>query len=238
MSAASVASYTWGQCTYYVAQTLSWIPAGLGNAANWASNAAAKGLKVTSTPSVGSAVVWGPGQGYSSVGHVAVVTSVNPNGSFTVSEMNYQGVDKVDTRVVNTLRGVEGFIQPPNGSAPVNPALWNATLASESAPLLHNQLSHTLKQPNGSIFAIHGENCSSFADISNWSQQQGESGALGVSHTVTQWAGQPCKWITLGLILGGAILAFSGLRMLASGTPAATVISAPARAVKGVAHAA
>jgi len=38
----------------------------------------------------------------SSVGHVAYVEAVHPNGSFTVSEMNYVGYGRVSSRTVTT----------------------------------------------------------------------------------------------------------------------------------------
>jgi hypothetical protein len=107
-------NYIVGQCTRWVAQNLSWIPAGLGNAKDWLANAAAKGYPITSTPAPGRAVVYGGGGGYSALGHVALVTAVNSNGTFEVSEMNYRGVGVVDRRV-STMADVLGFIAPPAG---------------------------------------------------------------------------------------------------------------------------
>ena len=46
---------------------------------------------------VGAVAVWG--QAMSGYGHVAYVESVQPNG-FTVSEMNYNGWNTVNTRFV------------------------------------------------------------------------------------------------------------------------------------------
>jgi surface antigen len=53
--------------------------------------------------------------GTSPQGHVAYVESVNANGSFVVSEMNWWGVpgggwNRVDYRTVTSMRGVLGFI--------------------------------------------------------------------------------------------------------------------------------
>jgi hypothetical protein len=127
MSAASVASYVAGQCTAYVAQVLNWVPAGLGNAQDWLANAAKAGLPESSTPQAGAVVVYKPGSfpatsdtpaGYydAGTGHVAVVTAVNADGTFKVSEMNYSnGPGKTDTRE-SSMADVEGFILPP-GSA-------------------------------------------------------------------------------------------------------------------------
>jgi surface antigen len=46
------------------------------------------------------------------VGHVAYVESVNADGSFTVSEMNYGGWGRVDYRTIKSTAGLDllGFI--------------------------------------------------------------------------------------------------------------------------------
>lgn len=59
----SQTSYTPGQCTWYVAGTNSWIPPGLGNAAQWLMNAPAKGLRTGRTPEAGAVAVLEPGRG-------------------------------------------------------------------------------------------------------------------------------------------------------------------------------
>ena len=131
MSAASVASYIAGQCTAYVAQVASWIPAGLGNADNWLANAAKAGLPESSTPQVGAVVVYQPGSfpatsdtpsGYydAGTGHVAYVTAVNSDGTFKVSEMNYSnGPGNTDTRE-SSMADVEGFILPPGSAGEIS----------------------------------------------------------------------------------------------------------------------
>ena len=109
-------SYSPGQCTYYAARSLGYIPNGLGNAADWAHNAAERGMSVNDKPAVGTAVVYGANAGGAGAdGHVAVVTSVNPDGSFVVSEMNVDGQWVADTRT-STMDGVIGFIHPPSGT--------------------------------------------------------------------------------------------------------------------------
>lgn len=106
--------YTSGNCTWYVKDQLSWVPNGWGNAAEWWSRSAAAGFSTCSQAFQGAIAVWGPGidppQGF---GHVAVVTSVQPDGSFVVSEMNWQGLGKVDTRTVKSRSNLLGFIYPP-----------------------------------------------------------------------------------------------------------------------------
>lgn len=83
--------YDFGFCTWYVAKVRAEIgrplPSNLGNAATWDDRAAAAGLNVTKTPSVGAAVV----TSQRGAGHVAFVEKVNPDGSIWVSEMNSRG---------------------------------------------------------------------------------------------------------------------------------------------------
>lgn len=111
-------SYFLGQCTYWAAKIASWIPAGLGNADTWVANAKAKGFSISPIPVKGSVVQYAAGPDYSSFGHVAVVTAVDPGGSgFTVSEMNYKGVGVVDTRH-SSMADVVGFILPPGTAVP------------------------------------------------------------------------------------------------------------------------
>jgi len=100
--------FPWGQCTWYVAtqRVVTWS----GDAWQWAGNAAAAGLPEGAFPQVGAIVVWGPGNGYSDVGHVAYVDAVQSPTSFTIDEANYQGLGIVDRRQINTLSDVEAFI--------------------------------------------------------------------------------------------------------------------------------
>ena len=89
--------FPFGQCTYYVAtrRDVNWS----GNAAEWYGNAQSSGHAVGQIPQPGSIMVtW-----ESPLGHVAYVESVNPDGSFVVSEMNNRGLGGlgvVDTRTV------------------------------------------------------------------------------------------------------------------------------------------
>lgn len=81
--------YTYGTCTWYAYNRRAQIgrPIGSfwGNASSWAYAAQAAGFTVTrGNPGVGD--VMQNGGGY---GHVAVVETVNPDGSIVVSEMNY-----------------------------------------------------------------------------------------------------------------------------------------------------
>jgi surface antigen len=77
--------FPFGQCTWYVAQK-RYVPWN-GNAWQWYGNAQAYGYRVGSQPRPGAIqVTW-----ESYYGHVAYVESVNNDGSWTVSEMNYGG---------------------------------------------------------------------------------------------------------------------------------------------------
>jgi surface antigen len=100
--------FPWGQCTWYVAseRTVTWD----GDAWEWATAAKAAGMQEGFVPKVGAIVVWGPGNGYSAIGHVAYVVAVQSPSSFTVDEGNYLGLGVVDQRSVTTLDDVEAFI--------------------------------------------------------------------------------------------------------------------------------
>jgi LysM repeat protein len=83
-----------GWCTYYVAtkRNVTWR----GDAGFWYQNAAAAGYPVGSKPKVGAIMVtW-----ESYLGHVAYVESVNADGSWTVSEMNFVAFDVISTRTI------------------------------------------------------------------------------------------------------------------------------------------
>ena len=83
-----------GWCTYYVAtkRNVTWT----GDAGYWYANASAQGYPVGPTPKVGAIMVtW-----ESWAGHVAYVEAVNPDGSWTVSEMNWVAFDVIDERTI------------------------------------------------------------------------------------------------------------------------------------------
>jgi len=83
-----------GWCTYYVAtwRNVTWT----GDAGWWYDNAKAQGYAVGSQPRAGAIMVtW-----ESYLGHVAYVESVNSDGSWTVSEMNYVAFDVIDWRTI------------------------------------------------------------------------------------------------------------------------------------------
>lgn len=79
--------YAWGNCTWYAYERRMQLgrPIGSfwGNASSWAYVASAAGFRVNGTPAPGA--IMQNGGGY---GHVAIVESVNPGVSVTISEMN------------------------------------------------------------------------------------------------------------------------------------------------------
>ncbi|HVB77586.1 MAG TPA: CHAP domain-containing protein [Candidatus Nitrosotalea sp.] len=86
--------FFYGECTWYVynRRPVPW----LGNAYQWFGNAQAYGYATGMTPRPGAIMVtW-----ESSLGHVAYVESVNPDGSWVVSEMNWKGFGIVDYRTI------------------------------------------------------------------------------------------------------------------------------------------
>jgi surface antigen len=97
-------SYPYGWCTYWVASK-RYVPARWGNAKNWLNSARAAGYATGSTPQAGAIVVTTDNRFY---GHVAYVESESGD-SITVSEMNYVGWGRVNTRSIpkgsSTIRG-------------------------------------------------------------------------------------------------------------------------------------
>jgi surface antigen len=86
--------FTPGQCTWYVAskRSIPWF----GNANQWIAGAQQYGFPLGTTPRAGAVMVTAE-SGY---GHVAYVEAVSGDGSWTVSEMNYQGPYVVDRRTI------------------------------------------------------------------------------------------------------------------------------------------
>jgi LysM repeat protein len=83
-----------GWCTWYVAtkRNVTWR----GDAGYWYQNAAAQGYSVGSVPKPGAIMVtW-----ESWAGHVAYVESVNADGSWVVTEMNWVSFDVIDERTI------------------------------------------------------------------------------------------------------------------------------------------
>ncbi len=102
-------TYPYGQCTWFVKGDLGWVDNYWGNASAWPASAAAAGHTVNGTASVGAVAYFAPGVGGASgYGHVAVVDSVNGDGTITISESNYAG-KLYNTRTISTS-SVSGYI--------------------------------------------------------------------------------------------------------------------------------
>jgi surface antigen len=105
-------TYAYGWCTWYAAQTFYRNTDYFGNAKDWLASARRHGYPTGTTPRVGAVVVFQPGwDGAGPLGHVAIVTSVEPAGFFTIREMNRTGVPgggfgKVDNWAGHTGAGV------------------------------------------------------------------------------------------------------------------------------------
>lgn len=108
-------TYSYGWCTWYAADWRSShgaaIPNSWGNATTWLDRAAAMGWQVSrsssgaSVPKVGAIMHnYAFGSGANRFGHVAIVESVNPGVSVTVSEMNWVGWGIRSTRTVDWNR--------------------------------------------------------------------------------------------------------------------------------------
>lgn len=99
--------FYYGYCTWYVASRtdVPWT----GDAWAWYGGAKAMGYDTGQVPQPGAIMVtW-----ESYVGHVAYVESVNADGSFVVSEMNYKGWGIIDTRQLHTHDvPLIGFVYP------------------------------------------------------------------------------------------------------------------------------
>ena len=91
-------TYEWGNCTYWSFAQRLWannpIPTTWGNANTWDDYAKRDGYEVNNTPLPGSIFQTDSGNW----GHVAFVTKVEPDGTWTISEMNVKGLNIVNTR--------------------------------------------------------------------------------------------------------------------------------------------
>lgn len=119
-------AYPAGQCTYYVASVLSWIPTTWGNAATWLQNAEQAGLQTGGTPTVGAVGVIAANahtaRGTASPeGHVGVIAAVNGD-QVTLDSENWPEGDNQANGLVFNVSDFAGFIYPPPGAAVPNTA--------------------------------------------------------------------------------------------------------------------
>lgn len=116
-------TYAWGNCTYWAFAMRLWagypIPTTWGNANTWDDRAEADGYEVNRTPAVGAVYQTDEGKW----GHVAYVVAVNSQtGEWTISEMNYAGLNIVGKRTFSRdSAAYYKFIHDKKGAAPWNP---------------------------------------------------------------------------------------------------------------------
>lgn len=105
-------AYAGGNCTWYAFNRRPDIGSFWGDARTWDDSARAAGYRVDKIPEVGSIAQW---EAYASsdvwgYGHVAIVESINGDGTITISEMNYAGrLYTVTTRTIS-VSNVSNFI--------------------------------------------------------------------------------------------------------------------------------
>lgn len=87
--------YVWGNCTYYAKNRRPDLPNSLGDSINWTINAQRLGLPTGKTPKTGAIGQKGM--------HVVYVESVNKDGTFNLSEMNYRQINKITYRTVSSI---------------------------------------------------------------------------------------------------------------------------------------
>lgn len=114
-------TYAYGWCTWYAADKRARlgrpIPNSWGNAATWLDRAARDGWQVSrarapggSVPRVGAIMHnYADGSFAGRFGHVAIVESIVPGKSVTVSEMNWVGWGRVSTRTVTWARATKFY---------------------------------------------------------------------------------------------------------------------------------
>lgn len=110
--------YYLGFCTYYAAgrraQLGNPVPSNLGDAYTWATRASSFGIPTGSAPKPGAVAVKHSG----APGHVAVVETVNDDGSFWISEMNSSGqVSMTDSRGAGGWNRVDWKLIAPGGAS-------------------------------------------------------------------------------------------------------------------------
>jgi len=99
--------YDFGYCTFWTSKRRAEvgfpIPQHWGDAHSWAINAILAGYKVDHSPSQNSIMQTEAG----SLGHVAFVENVTPDGGWTVSEMNVVGWDILSSRTFKPSQALD-----------------------------------------------------------------------------------------------------------------------------------
>lgn len=238
---ASAAKWAWGQCTYYAGLFFN-IP-WQGDADTWATESqwpkSGFDSSAPAMPAAGDIVVFQPGVlgADSGTGHVAVVTAVNPTGTFNVSEMNWGGqLNTVHTRQNLPVQQGETFIVPPASADVAAPPGGGYTLDAKgdviAAPNQDPGGFNPLDPFGGVIGGITGGVVN---DIT--------SGITSAIESVLATIAKPLESTVIRLMIGalGAVLVVVALHMLAGSaerdagvTPVA--VPSPTRAAEHVAE--
>jgi len=136
----ATAGFAPGQCTTWAYEMRPDIIAGTEladpkitdwNAYRWAANAQLGGFSVGSRPAVGAIAVWPQNTlGAGAVGHVAYVERVRSDGSFYVSEENFDGNPNVHHRWVAPTSALQFIYLAPGERAPKAPTQLGGALES------------------------------------------------------------------------------------------------------------
>jgi hypothetical protein len=128
----AVAGFPAGQCTYWAYlmrpdivddTTLAGSSVSDWTAYRWPANARAGGFRVGAKPAVGAIAVWPRNVlGAGADGHVAYVEQVRADGSFLVSEENYNGSPNVHRRWVQPSSALQFIYLKPGQHPPAGPA--------------------------------------------------------------------------------------------------------------------
>ena len=104
-------TYPNDQCTWQAKQDASWLPNYLGDARDWFAKLHMQGYPTSSVPVPGSIMIYQAGEGGArGAGHVAYVTSVNPDWTVNLDERNWTNPGQSDQRQNVKWQGVvQGF---------------------------------------------------------------------------------------------------------------------------------
>ena len=172
------------------------------NADSWAANAQKAGFRVGTTPAVGAIAVW-PAHvlGAGPVGHVAYVQKVRPDGSFYISEEDYDGSPDVHYRWVTATNQLRFIYLLPGEKAPTRPTQLGGQLGDlgasgqyKAGALAETSIDFTVDQATDVALRLTGP---------------------GVSRTVT-WKFNGGKWaVGLDKIAGASSLPAGTYKLIA-----------------------
>jgi len=236
-------AYPAGQCTYYVASVLSWIPTTWGNAATWLQNAEQAGLQTGGTPTVGAVGVIAANahtaQGTASPeGHVGVIAAVNGD-QVTLDSENWPEEDNQANGLVFNVSDFAGFIYPPSGAAVPNTAslLGYSPVPTSDSGVTWDQLPSAfqawlplamtmgVRAPYTSAQVATQWNSMTAAERAVWIlDYNNNSGAKqGSGQGSTGWEADVASWISTAgqnilkggeVVLGAAVLGLAGWVLL------------------------